>query len=448
MKQLIFFSILLSILTGCDHGFTKVPYPRPPDVLKQFEYYQGLAIYLANREDTTSSIIFLPSQGKTVDEDTLLERNAHSQILKGRFFQHEVFKDSGAFSATGNVTLISSIFNGNTLFFPNDNQRLSFRNVNFLGKVDVRRLSTCNLLLFKNCYIRGLLDFETQRYEAAPTYLSQNPRTMFSGEFSIQATSICSSPNFDNIGFDSTVSFAHSSFFCDSLKFSETYFKSAPDFTHVRLPKILIFHNVSTSHWTKPLDLRSCKLLEADSARLSKCTVKLSYGNRLNPGDLDGSKFIIPSDRFEIEFDKNFPGSQKTIFLEQLSSRCKEEGMIDSYQTWDILAKETYNNYKWQTIGPAINFLQRYLWFFGYSPVLLLYWLLAIFITFWILNYINIHWLVKTTYYDENLGRNFPLKNFFSSTLKPNLPYSTKTERIAYSFLFTAVIYFGFKINV
>jgi hypothetical protein len=68
-------------------------------------------------------------------------------------------------------------------------------------------------------------------------------------------------------------------------------------------------------------------------------------------------------------------------------------------------------------------------------------------VTFWCLNFINIERLIKTTYYDENLGRNFPKKIFLSSTLKPNLPFDTRTEKIAYSFLFTVVIYFGFKIN-
>jgi hypothetical protein len=215
----------------------------------------------------------------------------------------------------------------------------------------------------------------------------------------------------------------------------------------VKLPRVVIFNDFESRHWEEPLDLRSCNMATIHTATSGKSMLKFAFNESFNPSKLDGYKFIIPSERFDIQFDDSFSLGEQIMFLERLGRRCQEEGMIESYKNWDILRKKITNNYNWPTIGPLINLFQHYLWLFGYSPILLVYWLLLIFLTFWILNYIFIEHLIKHAYFDESLGQNFPNRMVPNSSPDSSQPFDNRSERAAYSFLYTAVIYFGVKIN-
>jgi hypothetical protein len=117
--------------------------------------------------------------------------------------------------------------------------------------------------------------------------------------------------------------------------------------------------------------------------------------------------------------------------------------LIESSKDWKIKERIIYTNLQWPTIGPIIILMERYLWFFGYSPVLLLYWMALVFVTFWAINYFNIERLLRNTYHDKSLGENFrPLVIDIHNS--GSIPIS---ERLSYSFLFTAAIYFGFRIH-
>ena len=329
-------------------------------------------------------------------------------------------------------------------------RRIQIWNVDFEGDVmlNFRPNHRVSIIASKSQF-NGKLDF------SGPFVSNREPKDVFDIAFghwvafkeavNVTECKFYKSPNFRLVRFDSSFNFSGNFFFCDSLNFNKTYFRESPDLHFSTLPKHLALKNVRTRHWTSDLDLRTCKLSGYNAG--NKCKFVFDYSADFNLSNLDASKLIIPSDKFEIQFGDHVSLDDQISIIGQIRDKCKSVDLIGSYIDWDILYKKTYNTFEWGAIGTVLSIVEGGLWNFGHAPIRLIFWLVLIFVSFWVVNYLHMERLFLTTYQDENLGRNFPKKIFVSSTPKPGLPFDTRAEKIAYSFLFTAVIYFGFKIN-
>lgn len=245
-----------------------------------------------------------------------------------------------------------------------------------------------------------------------------------------------------------TLSFEGSSFFGDSLIISSVL-DDAPIFTYARMPKYFSL-STSTVTWRNDLDLRLCNIMPQKGwlkKYQPKCTI-IFNDETYHFNQFDPSKFIIPSDRFNIEFNKNSSYSQRMVILEKLKQKCQEEGMIQSVEDWDILYQQCHNMQRWSQWGEVINFFEKIWWNFGYSKwLIVVFWMPLFFLFFWLINFIKIIEIVRHFYFDGDLGGNFVKSYNSGEELASDLKSGNRSNRLYYSFFLTAVLFFGFKIE-
>ena len=450
MYRLVISIFILWFLASCDTSYKKVECPPFPnflgDSLRIVPEWQ-----LSWEPDTNKldPIYFYPM--KLAFETGLAPdsvRKPGSVFGRGIVFDKKVINSEGELSVNGWLTLSHSQINNKILFTCDTLSDLVLKRVSFSKKVYFIPSPGFQDITFQECFIADTLymGMTETMYRLSQEY-GGLPEVKLSGPVLIEGTTFCAMPSFELTEFDSTFSLAGSKLYCDSLIFFKTGFKYTPNFSFVEFPRYLKFVDLKNKDWVEPLDLRSGKLASKDSAVSSKCQIKFACSKDFNPSYLDGGNFIIPSDRFDIQFDQGIPPWQQIVFLERLARKCQEGGLIESHKDWEIQKKKIYTNLQWPTIGPTINLLEQYLWFFGYSPVLLIYWMGLIFLAFWIINYLNIEKLLRNTYHDKNLGESFQLLVISPFSSNSNPLFRTKSERISYAFIFTASIYFGFRIN-
>lgn len=254
--------------------------------------------------------------------------------------------------------------------------------------------------------------------------------------------------SFSYISFDSSVIFDNS-VLKEELRFHEVEFREAPTFYNAILYKGITFYDLASSHWRGSVDLRSCTTVRHAWKTNSHHKARITFDNSIGRDDystLDLSKFIIPADKFEIDFGEYTPMNQKVTLMGQIRDRCKAENMIESYNAWDILYQQYNNQNRWGYWGVALNFIYGLWWNFGYSEwMIVAIWMPFFFVLFWIINSFRINRLVSNTYYDCDLGGNFIDLPKSKESLNEYLRKGS--NRVRYSFFLTIVIYFGLKIK-
>lgn len=246
--------------------------------------------------------------------------------------------------------------------------------------------------------------------------------------------------------------------------FNACTFSVNPVFTHAQLPNELAFDDVQF-RYKSPLEINA--KIDFSNARidsLKKRTKKSEAKCMISLRGTDVSRLILPFDRFTIKFDAitavddsllafllntekpkpTYSYEEKSSLYETLIKNCQEAGMTESVEGWDIEYREMQNTHKFGLLANPINFFNAWWWNFGYDRWrILVIWLPLFFLCFLMYNYWQIERLWSKMYRDSELGSNF--KDQASSSPKPI--FKNWRKRFSFSFFYTAVIYFGFKIR-
>ncbi len=152
------------------------------------------------------------------------------------------------------------------------------------------------------------------------------------------------------------------------------------------------------------------------------------------------SKIILPHNLFKVSFDSTDNYDEQLRVYEQLIKKCRDEGYLASAQGWDIDYQKLKNLHDWGQLGPAVNWFHEHWWNFGYVTR----WLPGLFVGFFLLNLLLIRWLVKSVYFDPELGRQFS-----EDTSRPVILRQLHRWRFraAYTLFYTAVIYFNIRLS-
>lgn len=226
--------------------------------------------------------------------------------------------------------------------------------------------------------------------------------------------------------------------FLGGLSFSGSSFYAEPIFRNLIIKDSLNFSKVNFNFPNSKnlIDLRNFSLYSPEK----KCKLIIDFFNT--------DRFIIPYNNFEMVFPEEFGYEQKTNFYESVISNCKELGMFESSQAWDIEFKTLEILYKYPTMGSTIVFVNKYWWNFGYDKWLILVkWLPIFFLVFLSINIIFIKTLYENVYRDNELGEAFfdkKLKKYFKAEIPS---FSDWRFRITYCIFYTSSIYFGFKLK-
>lgn len=272
---------------------------------------------------------------------------------------------------------------------------------------------------------------------------------------SIKHSVFRTAPIFTRAKFKSDLDFTKTNFECDTLEFNTTSFSKPPIFTGVWLPRVLFFFNCEQDNWDKPLDLRYTLIPSRfDEKKFDKCEFRIGFAGADKQSYIDGSKFLIPSDKFYLTFN-NIPINLQINFVRQLIESCKTAGMYDSVEEWDILNQQLTNVHENPRMGFLKNFVNRWWWNFGYDQWYIIVWMGGFFCTFWLVTAINLGKIIETVYFDAELGKNFlkldpdseNITNAKKAQIQNDMLKQIMDYRIAYSFFMTAVIFFGFKIR-
>lgn len=241
--------------------------------------------------------------------------------------------------------------------------------------------------------------------------------------------------------FEKVVNF-NNAYFRQLVSFDAAHFNDSPSFTDAQFPHIMDFRLVKFEPITKDtkllVDLRTARL---DSLRKqrddpeAKCTLWLD--------GTDASPFIVPSDRFYITFADTTSYEARYNALETIIKNCRDAGMVESVEYWDVQYRELQNIHRLGWWGYVVNWFNYWWWNFGYDRYrILLWWLPGFFGCFLLYNYIRIKTLWTKMYKDPELG-----SNFREEWEDVNLNFKNRWQRFSFTFFYTAVIYFGFKLR-
>ena len=244
--------------------------------------------------------------------------------------------------------------------------------------------------------------------------------------------------NFQGAEFSGNVSFYQSTF-KNNLNFSHTNFIKTPDFKSTELPNTLDFREAFFSKNTieeqnSKIDFRTAYLPE-NQQNANKCLILLE--------GTDITKFLLPYPFFALGFDTNSSFEDKASIYEGVIKNCKEAGMTESVQNWDIEYRKLQLNHDWPIFGKVIIIFNEGWWNFGYEKWrILVLWLPFFFLCFLTWNFFHINSLWETMYKDKELGEVFRKRGIPAGPTK-----EFSWQRFSFSFFYTAVIYFGFKIR-
>ncbi len=145
----------------------------------------------------------------------------------------------------------------------------------------------------------------------------------------------------------------------------------------------------------------------------------------------------------------------KSGIYEAIIKTCKDAGMLESADGWDIEFQRFQNLHKYTFWGCSfwgsfINFLNDWWWGFGHEKWKILWiWLPLFFFIFVLYNSFRIEILYNKMYCDEELGstflRNIGRRKNHHNVYEPD--FSKRKYRILYAIFYTAAIYFGFKLK-
>jgi hypothetical protein len=338
----------------------------------------------------------------------------HFQLLKSRRYT----------SSSENIL-------GGIYFFGVDFLEFDFYSVNFLKEVE-----------FVNCFFTQETDFSKSNF-TEDAYFSGNT---FQKKVLFDNASFVRKALFDNAIFNHTISF-NAADFDSSATFRGAHFRRVPDFFKTQLPNTLDLRNA-----TLDFDNNITDFQENDKLDFSKTSVTRLRTRTGNPeakciillSGTDVNRLLLPFDRFMIKFDPEDSFEEKVSMYEGLIKSCKDAGMLESAQGWDIEYRQQQNIQRFRQLGYVINFFNETWWNFGYARWrILVIWLPLLFLCFLTYNYWQIERLWSKMYQDVELGGNYRGKAGNS----PTPIFKNWQKRFSFTFFYTAVIYFGFKIR-
>lgn len=216
--------------------------------------------------------------------------------------------------------------------------------------------------------------------------------------------------------------------FSDSLVFVTTDFYNEVNFKHCLLPKAIRFNKV---------DFKGDAKVDFSGSRLQTEGVKC----RLVIKETDLANMVLPYDLFEFEFREPTNEEKQEQAYEVTIKNCRDAGMIESAQKWDIDLQKLRNERRMGAfLGGIFNFLNEVWWNFGYAKGRIFWlWMWVFFAIFYCINFLFLPGLLKA-YDDEEVGRSFREGH---DTLSQTL----RLHRLMYTLAFTAFIYFNFRLT-
>lgn len=270
-------------------------------------------------------------------------------------------------------------------------------------------------------------------------------RTRFSNKAYFVGAVFETRQQFRGTYFGDEVSFVRACF-GDALDFREVTFTKPPVFLDAQLPDRLAFNGIRflyplTSDVSSKIDFRRAR---TDSLRNRRAPlINWKEKCRIMIDGTDAGRFLLPHDRFYLEFGEWATYDERMSTYETIIKTCQEAGMIESVEGWDIEYRAFQNDYKFGRFGEYINFFNEWWWNFGYDRWrILVIWLPFFFLCFLTYNYFRLPQLWNRMYKDPELG-----KVFRKARASIQVPEEHGSKRFAFAFFYTAVIYFGFKIR-
>ncbi|MFD2937078.1 hypothetical protein [Spirosoma flavum] len=302
---------------------------------------------------------------------------------------------------------------------------------------------------FERCLFSSDIWADTTLEESAKGEMIQNIYINFSAKINIINSIFNGILSFDN------------SYIQAPLTFINVKLKYVPTFNQTILPREINFINTtfdygSTGNIGSRIDFRKAQLY----TRMPDILSEYKRDNILNLmlkefkkeginkkceifiKNTDASKFILPYDNFLLRFGDDASLDEKGSVYESIINTCKQVGMTESAQNWDIEYRKLQLNHDWPILGKYIIFFNEYWWLFGYEKWrILLKWLPLFFLFFFFINMLVIDKLYSSVYKDEDIGKAF-------AKWSGRVPILNVLKyRISYTFFFTAMIYFGLKLN-
>jgi hypothetical protein len=161
---------------------------------------------------------------------------------------------------------------------------------------------------------------------------------------------------------------------------------------------------------------------------------------------MDLSKMIVPHELFIYDFEqKNSKGepyshSERIRIYETLIKNSSNAGLMTSAIEWDKDYKRYMYRYNNRYVGPAWTWINDCWWDFGYGKWRIFWiWMPLFFLIFTLLNIIFLPRLLDV-YYDDEIGNTFKMEHTSKAVL-------VRRYRFSYSVVYTAAIYFNFKLS-
>ncbi|WP_149241508.1 hypothetical protein [Dyadobacter sp. 32] len=367
-----------------------------------------------------------------------VQLNTYGPIL----FGNGTSKSTVDFNVHGTIAIAVSSFAGLVTINWENKKRLeglgnNFYLTDFLGGLNLSQSDTAKTKLsFSQCQIGG------QFYAAIVNDDLSLSGNNFCGDAIFYGTSPVKNST-------SLIDLEGCSFRGDTLTFHQLHLETPPDLTFCLLPEYLVFSNFRNLQWKEPLDLRTCRISGNDAIRSpAKCKLRFEASSESGYYRLDASKFIIPYDKFEIEFGEKTTPYQRLKILGEVRESCKKQGMTYDYGKWDIIYRKLDNIDQWSHWGKIMNFTQSIWWNFGYSEwIIVVFWMPFFFLLFWCINFLKIRHIVTHIYFDGDLGGNFVNVPQLKNDTLFEVRLDKASDRWSYSFFLTAVLYFGLKLK-
>ncbi|MEL6556997.1 MAG: pentapeptide repeat-containing protein [Bacteroidota bacterium] len=344
------------------------------------------------------------------------------------------------FDSTANFS-IAKFYSKAIFLYSNFNSTAEFSGVNFNSTADFLDLQFHSEAYFFNAKFGSTADFSGTQFKSKVDFFE----TRFSSIVYFLDTKFNSQAIFFNTKFDSTAHFHGVQF--DSLAyfrdarfnhltiFSGVHFKDKADFTSVILPDFLDFREIKSA---EIVDLTKTKLDSAKAANGQKCYIDLR--------DSPIEKFRLTYDNFRVWKPDTIPDrlnfQKLTEVYEKLLKNFKDNGYTSSYETLD----KEYQAFK-DLQNPDASISKRlfnrvnYYWSnYGYNKEWIWFWTTLFLAVFTLFNWLFFPYLIKKVYAIDRIKEACPKKLLKS---KKQLNF----RRIDLAFLYTAFIFFGFKMS-
>lgn len=240
--------------------------------------------------------------------------------------------------------------------------------------------------------------------------------------------------------FTANISFDKVQFY-KTVEFTKVTFKKEATFIDTQLPDTLYLKEMNLDSLQYPIDFTraSVTFLRNRKGANEKCVIFLKK--------MDVSKVLLSSSLFTLGIDSSYQYDDIIRQYEQIIKKSEEYGFLQNAQDWDIEYMKVKNVHYWGRIfGHLINVVNENWWNFGYNRGrILILWLPLFLMLFFLLNIFLIPLMIKSVYYDDELGKNYTpgqSRDQLIQRLKSN-----KIFRIKYAFFYSSIIYFNIRLR-